>query len=122
MKAILIDPQSKTITDIEIGTDYREIYKVIGNGCKTFTCPIEYPNDDAMYADDEGLFNKNIGAFIANDGTWGSPIVGRAVILGTDMETGESQDCKSTAEELKKLYNFIDAESPALKRYFEQFS
>ena len=97
MKALKIDVVNKSVTTIQI-KDYTEIYAAIGNKCETFCCPIDFPNGDTLYADDESLLNENIeGCFMMPD--WNYPIVGNAIILGTDEE-GESIDCKTSSMDI----------------------
>ena len=119
MRAIIIDPQTKTVTEIEHSGDYKEIYKLIGNDCGTFTAPITLENGDTFYSDDEGLFHENIGAIIYPN--WYSPIVGRTLILNTD-DMGESGSAKSTIEEIKDGLQFISYNDPALINWFANFN
>lgn len=113
MKAIKIDVEKRDVYEIEIGKDYRQIYPAIGNGCNVFVCPVEFPNNDVMYVDDESLLGKEInGGFIMPD--WSTPIVGNAVILGTDDE-GESKDYASNLDEIRSSVTFIDLDK--LLRY-----
>ena len=56
MKAILINPHEKTITEVEYSGNYKEIYSLID--CRTFDCVRITPNED-MYIDDEGLLMNN---------------------------------------------------------------
>ena len=98
MKAIKIDVANQTISQVNIA-NYKEIYSQIGNGCELFCCPIQYENNDVLYADDESLLRDNIeGCFTFPD--WNYPIVGNAIILGTDDE-GESVDVKTKIAELQ---------------------
>jgi hypothetical protein len=55
-----------------------------------------------MYADDESLlrYNSIKGGFMFPN--WAYPIVGNAIILGTDEE-GDSTDCITTIENLKDI-------------------
>lgn len=104
-KAILIDVVAKTVTKTEIG-EYTDIYTKIGNGCNCFCCPVDFENGDSLYSDDEGLLHEEIhGAYIFDD--WDYPLVGNAIILGTDEE-GESVDCKSTINEIRSRITFYD--------------
>ncbi len=105
-KAILIDVQAQTITETQIG-HYSDIYAKIGNGCHTFACPVEFDNGDSLYIDDEGLYNDPKGCFIMKG--WSMPVVGNAIILGSDEE-GESVDCQSTIEEIASQLKFYSEE------------
>lgn len=120
MKVIKINVEDKTITEIEIDGSLNSIYEAIGNGCTTFTSPIYYDNDDAMYCDDESLLRPSTiqGAFIYPN--WNYPIVSNAIIIGTDSEGG-SISCKSTINMIKKDIRFIDKDNPNLVRYIQQF-
>lgn len=98
MKAIKIDVANQTISQVSI-QDYTEIYNQIGNGCNLFCCPIQYPNNDVLYCDDEALLRDDLqGCFSFPDFNY--PIVGNAIILGSDDE-GDSQDAKTEIFELQ---------------------
>ena len=90
MRAIIINPEKKEVTEIQIGSDYKEIYKAIS--CDTFSCPVTYDNNDCLYCDDEGLFKPQKGGIIMKN--WYYPILGKILILGTN-EDGESADAKT---------------------------
>jgi hypothetical protein len=98
MKAILINPELKQVSQIEIGSDYREIYAAIE--CNIFSAPVTFENEDTLYCDDEGLFKRQKGGTLMKD--WNYPILGKMIIIGSDDE-GESVDCKSTVEEIESL-------------------
>jgi hypothetical protein len=101
-KAILINVEAQTITETTIG-HYSDIYKAIGNGCNTFECSAELENGDTVFVDENGLNHDPKGCFIMTN--WGYPLVGNAIILGSNEE-GESVDCQSTVEELKAQVKF----------------
>lgn len=106
-KAIKIDVEQKKIYYIEIG-DYQTIYPAIGNGCNTFTIPLDYPNGDALYCDDEGCMQSEIkGGFTMQDFREEVMIVNNAIILGTDSE-GESVDALSDIDEIAEGIIFVD--------------
>ena len=96
-RAIKINVETKTIETIILGDDYKEIYPAIGNGCSCFAIPVEFPNGDSMYVDDESLLRPDdiVGGFIMEG--WRVPIIGNAILLGCDEE-GESISCKSSCE------------------------
>jgi hypothetical protein len=97
MKALKIDVVNQKITKIEI-TNYKEIYSAIGNGCNLFCCPIEFENGDVLYSDDEALLHGEVeGCFSMVD--WNYPLVGNAIILGSDEEGGMA-DSKTKANEI----------------------
>ena len=108
MRALLINPADKSVTEVVHNGDYRQIYELID--CQTFACPVIFPNEDTLYCDDEGLFNPDIIGGIMMVG-WSSPIVGKCLILGADIETGESVDAVSTVEEITgQITKWLSAE------------
>lgn len=95
LKAILIDPFTKTVTDYSVERDFRAIYAAIGRDC--FDC-VMLPDNHAMYVDDEGLYRKD-QAFFELGGK--GPFAGKALILGNDRE-GDSIDCSITTGTILK--------------------
>jgi hypothetical protein len=105
MRAVVIDSENQKVFEVSIGTDFNEIYPLIGNGCSTFAVPVVLHNGDALYADDEGLLQEDIkGGFIMKD--WNYPIVGNAVLLNVDEE-GESCDAVSDVEDLNSQIEWV---------------
>jgi hypothetical protein len=99
MRAILIDPFTQTIEEVDYSGDYKDIYGLIE--CDLFTT-VYLPNtsDDTLFVDDEGLYVEN-QRFFKIDG-FEQPLAGCGLLLGTDKE-GESTDCMSTVEEVKAI-------------------
>ena len=64
MKAILINPETRKITEIELEEGLQAIYEAMK--CERFECPIELENGDTMYADEEGKLNREklVGGFV----------------------------------------------------------
>jgi len=113
MKAIKIDVANKKVSQVNI-ENYKEIYGQIGNGCNLFCCPVQWENNDVLYADDEALLKDELeGCFMMPDFNY--PIVGNAIILGTNEE-GESVDVKTKISELQKKIMFGNKEAAELWR------
>lgn len=118
MKALKIDVVNKTITRINIDKENfsTEIYQQIGNGCNLFCCPVDFENGDCIYADDESLLHENVeGCFMLPE--WNYPIVGNAIVLGTDQE-GDTIDSKTSPSEL--LDNVIWGNKEVAEDYREK--
>ena len=97
MKALLINVVNQTITEVEIDHT-KEIYELIGNGCHTFCAPVDFPNGDTLFTDDEALLANEVHGCFSMEG-WAYPIVGNAVILGSTPD-GDVGDCKSRPDEI----------------------
>ena len=121
MKALLINPENKTVTTVDLGKGLDAIYKAMD--CDLFDV-VNLPNGDAIYVDDEGLLkpDKIIGAFIFPN--WNYPLVNKCLVIGTNRATGNSVSCKSTPESLlvRDKLIWIDKADPQLVKYVNQFN
>lgn len=115
-KAIKINVIEKSFDNVTVDS-LHSYYQEIGNGCNTFCVPITFENQDSIYCDDNGLYAENIGGFIMKD--WNYPIVGNAIVVGTNIQTGDSVDAKTSIEWLKENIIFLSVEQ--LESYFEKF-
>jgi hypothetical protein len=102
MKAFLIDPTAKTVTETDFVGDFREIQKVID--VDMFTV-IRISPDNIMYLDDEGLYVED-QKFFAFKG-YPQNLAGKALILGD--KDGDSADSTLTLEQVINAVTF-DAE------------
>tara|TARA_R100001163_G_C5008354_1_gene155103 strand:- start:346 stop:765 length:420 start_codon:yes stop_codon:yes gene_type:complete len=105
MKAILINPKLQTINEINYSGDYKDIYKL--TECSTFTAIYPFDNcEDTIYLDDEGLLKSSNYCFTfrCDDGR-NEPLMGNALILGTDEE-GDSKDVETSIDEIKRRVSF----------------
>lgn len=103
MKAILVNPTTKTVSEIQINS-WEEIAPAIG--ADIFSCPATDEKGNTIYADDEGLINGRPMEFVSCPKFYPCALVGSILFLGTDMETGESQDCTLTVEEVQAMVSF----------------
>jgi len=100
MKALLIDPKTRTITSIDVNGKLEDYYKHLE--CSTIECPVIYPNNDALYCDEEGWlhYTEEMCGFMFPE--WSYAILGKGLIIGTD-DMGNSKDCKSTSEDFANI-------------------
>ena len=112
MRCLVINPEDKSVKELQHNGDYKEIYQLIGNGCEIFQIPFSVSKDGAHRDDfycDEGWYIKKREKkmpLTVIDG-FHSPLAGRIVVLGTDIE-GNACSAKITIEELKKRITFIN--------------
>ena len=99
MKAILIDPYDRSISEVEYNGDYKQIYDLIDSPSRCFDIA-RLENGDGIYVDDMGMCD-GLKLFTYND----YPLAGKALILGSDEE-GDSTPPFVTLEEVKKNVKF----------------
>ncbi len=102
MKAFLIDPFEREITEVDYQGDYHEIYYHIK---ADLFCTVTVSDlGDTLFLDDEGLFREE-QAFFQWIG-YGQPLAGRALVLGTDTE-GESRDCMISKRDIENSVRWL---------------
>lgn len=105
MKAFLINPEAKSITEVEVpdrGDRLPTIYKHLH--CDSFDV-VCLTNNDAVYVDDEGL-HKPLQHFFAIKG-YPQPLAGRGLVLGADAR-GNTVEPAITLEQLVEATSFIE--------------
>jgi len=98
MKAVLIDPHTKTVTDVQLqdGNRLEEMRELIG--CDLLTA-ITLESGDSLFLDDEGLYVPG-QKFFALPEDYIEPLAGRALVLGLDHSNGESIDAHYDASDI----------------------
>ncbi len=112
MRAILIDPYKREITEVDISGDFMEIYKFLSNDMvkvSTFTTGMTWDNRDILYVDDEGLF-KNGSPFFDIGRADGQPLAGMGIIMGGNS-AGESVSVKASLKEIQELVRWTGYET-----------
>lgn len=104
MRGILIDPFARTVTEIEVGDGIDSIYNLIQ--ASLFDVVHLTQCGETIYVDDEGLSVSN-QAFFCLDPIH-TPLAGRALILGTDLDTGESRGSRLSLEAIRHHVQFLD--------------
>lgn len=105
-KAHLIDPVEQTVTEVEIDRDngIEDLYKHLH--CSIFTFVEINDKHDGIYVDDEGLYAPNQVFFLHKDYPY-QPLAGYGLVIGTEWETGDSQDPTVTLEETREAITFM---------------
>ncbi len=99
MKAFLIDPFEKSISEVDYSGDYKDIYKLIN--AELFDV-VYIDGNNCIYVDDEGLF-KNEQAFFQ---VGYAMLAGYGLVLGTD-DKGESISPDISLKNLAKKVTFL---------------
>ena len=103
MKAFLIDPESRTINEVDYDGDYTSIYSFID--AQTFATAMFNQHGDTVFVDDEGLF-RTPTAFFQVTG-YPQPMAGKGLVLGCDMDTGDTVECTATLEWLRNHVQWL---------------
>lgn len=83
MKAVLIDPENQTVTDVEIEAgNLEQIYKLMD--CRLVDFVQLYPNGDGVFIDDEGMLIEEQHFF--HHINYDHSLAGKALLVGTGNE------------------------------------
>ena len=98
MKAIIINPQTKEITEQDIRIDsFEDHYKIME--CDLIE-PFRPILGHCLWVDEEGLFKRNLKPFIICE----KYFVGKAILLAGNYGT---KDCKVSLDYVKSQVRFI---------------
>jgi hypothetical protein len=96
MRAFLIDPFRQEVTEVNYSGDYKQICEFID--AELFDVARLNANGDGIYVDDEGLYAEDQRFF--QHKFYPNPLAGKGLVLGCDMDTGESASASMTLEQL----------------------
>lgn len=102
MRAYLINPFDKTVTEVEYDGDYKSIYTLIDADCFDVA---RLDKGDGIYVDDEGLISGKPQEFFLVRG-YPTPLAGKGLLLGCNDE-GETIEPFITLDELQSQVSFI---------------
>lgn len=105
MRAILIDPFKREVTEVNTDSSLDDIYNLIK--CDTITV-VPWDEDHALFLDDEGLLlaeeNQAYWRMIGSD----QPFAGRGLIIGD--EYGDNREATLSALRVLTDIDFLDPE------------
>ncbi len=110
MKAIYIDPTTRTIKEIECNGDIHEMYRIMQVDLVTV---VHVTAKDDLWLDDEGLLKtEDQDYFLWSDERSEGLFVfaGKGLILGSTPQ-GETTDCKIGVEDVEHRLCWMDRES-----------
>lgn len=109
MKAYLIDPAAKTVTETDWNGDFRHIYELID--AQAFDIARLTTDGDSVYVDDEGLINgtaHKVGLFEVEG--YSVPLAGKGLVLGHNG-SGESIEPRMSLADLTARVTFPTVEA-----------
>ena len=105
MRAILIDPFTRTVSEIDTDAGLDDLYDVLQ---VDLISVVQVGAGHAMILDDEGLLKSKIEQEYFQFVGVEQPFAGRAMILGD--EYGESRPARLPLDEVEKRVVFLDKE------------
>ena len=103
MRAILIDPFTRTVSDVDTDASLDEMYSILGVDLITV---MRVGAGHAMILDDEGLLkDKASQAYFTLLGM-GQPLAGKGLILGDNY--GENRAATLTLDEVKEKVMWLE--------------
>lgn len=102
VKAILIDSRKREVRSVEI-TEHDQIAKLID--CRMFTVATYVNDQDCIMVDDEGLLTGPEHFFAVGES---QPFAGNGLLMGVDMDTGDSVNPKSTVRFIEAMVSFMN--------------
>lgn len=109
MKAILIDPSTKTVMDAEWDGVHKSIAPLIG--CEWY-CTVRLASDLMLLVDDNGLLtNPNPHGYF-RIGNYPQVLAGKGLLIGLQPD-GSDADAPCSAAFIERYIRFIDNPEPA---------
>jgi len=114
MKALLIDPKERTITEVDVPRGRQaamEIPKLID--CDWFCVGAYLPEGDTVYVDDEGLLydQKAVHLFQLDPRviktSSSQPLAGKGLVMGADDSTGKNRKVRIDVESLTQAVRWL---------------
>jgi hypothetical protein len=106
MRGILIDPFTRTVSDVYTSGKLLEIYELLGVNLIT---AVTVGENQSLFLDDEGLMVPKENQEYWNWEGSNQPYAGRGLILGLDAN-GDNVDTTMSSLEVAALVSFLDKE------------
>lgn len=109
MKSILIDVKTKQVSEVEIDkskNELKQMYYLVG--CRTVEALQINEKGDTIYFDEEGTFREYIHDDMFSIWIEGQewPLIGNGLIMGCNLNTGNSISCKVTLSQVAEMIKF----------------
>lgn len=105
MRAYLIDPSNKSVTEIEHDGSLHQLQKTVGGLIEAIPNP---PPHHVIYVDEEGWIKAEENGFTGGFHFGTSPLfVGRGIVLGVDPD-GESDEATIPIATIRMMVRFVE--------------
>ena len=106
LRAILIDPFLRVISEVSVNGDLQSIYDILD--IRTLAI-VNIDGTNSVYVDDEGLMNNNNSLFeIASSAT---PLAGRGLVVAHNEE-GETVETTLDIDQIRAMVGWVDDTTP----------
>jgi hypothetical protein len=111
MRAIVINPFERAITEIDCAAGLDDIYKAISHESKhkvdiiTAINIVGDPFPETGFIDDEGMLKEGIPVFNFRQGS--HPIAGKCIVFGVSPD-GDNKDCTLTVEDYESMIQWTN--------------
>lgn len=106
IKAILIDPVAKLVTEVMVENELEAFYRILHCGTIEAAYPEWMEGYNHLYVDEEGLFKEG-QVFFRILGV-SQPLAGRALVVGGN-EDGDTVDATTTLSEVLAAVRWISS-------------
>lgn len=104
MRAILIDPTERSLTEVDYNGDWKTISKHLD--CELFD--VVFTDFGDVYVDDEGLLRQEQKFFMLQGVPY--PLAGRGLVFGPVDHDGDTTPATISIEELESKVKFLTPE------------
>lgn len=112
MRGILIDPFTRSITEVETEASLDDVYTLLDIDTVTV---VSWDRQHALFLDDEGLLKSNeVQCYFLVKGA-DQPFAGRGLILGDAY--GDNRAATLTIDQVKDVVTFLDSASVTPEAY-----
>ena len=106
LRAILIDPFLRVISEVNVKNDLQSFYDILD--IRTLTT-VRIDGTNSLYLDDEGLFNNNNSLF--EIASYAQPLAGRALVVAHNEE-GETVETTLDIDQIRSMIGWVDHLTP----------
>ena len=106
LRAILIDPFLRVISEVNVDNDLQSFYDILNIRSLAI---VNIDNTNSLYIDDEGLLNDNNSLF--EIASYAQPLAGRALVVAHNEE-GETVETTLDIDQIRAMVGWVDDQTP----------
>jgi len=106
LRAILIDPLLRVISEVNVDNDLQSFYDILN--IRTLAM-VNIDNTNSLYIDDNGLLNNDNSLF--EIASYAQPLAGRALVVAHNEE-GETIETTLNIDQIRAMVGWVDDQTP----------